>query len=383
MSTETRRTGRGPRVRPLAAAATLAVVGLALGLTLAAQGLIARRAAAVDLPEPAPLTTVQVAPLRFQDGYVVARRFPGLIEPPQRSRLGFERGGTITEVLVEEGGHVARGDVLARLDTRLLEAERDRLDASTRALEAQAELARRTTRRRDALQQRGFTSSQVLDESALGLAEIEARMAEVEAQKAANAVDIDKAVIRAPYDGIVAARHLDDGSTVAAGAPVVELLEAGAVEFEVGVPADVAADLMAGAPAEVAVGGTRYPARFVSARPELDMATRTRSLTFALEGPDRPAFRETGWLEVDDRVASRVAVLPLSALKKGPRGLWTILTVTAGEPLTVAAEAAELIHADADTAYVAGSFPEGARVVVDGTHRVVPGQRVALGTGAR
>jgi membrane fusion protein, multidrug efflux system len=88
--------------------------------------------------------------------YTVTRRFTGQIEAAARTDLGFELGGRITEVLVEEGDVVASGTVLARLDTSALIPERAALEAELAALAADAELARLTLARNDALTERGF-----------------------------------------------------------------------------------------------------------------------------------------------------------------------------------------------------------------------------------
>jgi multidrug efflux pump subunit AcrA (membrane-fusion protein) len=96
---------------------------------------------------------------------------------------------------------VSRGEVIARLDTRLLEAERARLSASRAALAAQVELARRTDARQQTLLAEGHVTQQRVDESSLLLAQLEAALAEVDAGIAAVDVRLSKAVLRAPFDG--------------------------------------------------------------------------------------------------------------------------------------------------------------------------------------
>jgi hypothetical protein len=135
----------------VATAATIALTGVFFAASGAAivggSRAIADRAEAVEVPAPAPRITVPVMTVERLNGFEVDRRFAGQVEATQETGIAFETGGTVTEILVDEGDVVAAGEALARLDTRLLIAERNRLLASRRALDAQRELARLTAKR--------------------------------------------------------------------------------------------------------------------------------------------------------------------------------------------------------------------------------------------
>jgi len=49
-------------------------------------------------------------------------RVAGEIVPAEEVTLGFTKGGRVTEVFVDEGDRVAKGDIIARLDTTELNA---------------------------------------------------------------------------------------------------------------------------------------------------------------------------------------------------------------------------------------------------------------------
>ncbi len=346
-------------------------------MIVAGRAVLAERAAAVPVPAAATLTEVTTARIAMVDGYAVARVFTGQVQAAQRSDLSFELGGTVAEVLFDEGDRMDAGTPVARLDTRLIDAEIARLIATKAALAAQADLAERTTRRQKALQTQGFASEQALDSASLGLAELNARIAEVEASLLAANIRREKATIRAPFDGQVAARLIDVGSTAGAGAPVLRLSQAAAPQFRVGVPVAVAEGMAPGDRLTVAFGATDHTARIAAILPELDAATRTRTVLLDLPTGAMPPFGETGRLILAQTVALRGAWVPLSALEAGPRGLWRILTVEdrGGQP-TVGNETVEVLFADADRAFVRGTFRDGAAFIVDGAHRVVPGQPV-------
>ncbi|MEJ7718472.1 MAG: biotin/lipoyl-binding protein [Thermoleophilaceae bacterium] len=63
----------------------------------------------------------------------------GNVEPPSDLSLGFETGGEVTAVAVEEGDRIARGQLLARIDDRSARSSSPRRSrASTRRASAYA-----------------------------------------------------------------------------------------------------------------------------------------------------------------------------------------------------------------------------------------------------
>lgn len=364
---------------------TLATFALAAMLVIGGRGVLGEWAEAVELPEPAPRLAVHTAPFVMEDGYEVTRRFAGQIQPAQRTTMAFEQGGTIATLLVDEGHGVEAGDKIAALDRRLLEAERTRLKASRSALEAQAELSRRTTERQSVLKDRGFASPQALDDLTLGLAEIEGRIAEVDAGIAAVDVQLDKTVLTAPFAGIVATRYVDDGAAVASGQRIVSLVQTDRPQFRVGLSPSLVGELSTSEPHHVTIGKDRHRVHLAAVLPELDPATRTRTVLLDFVDGDIPPFRETGELVLRQFVEEAGAWLPVAALQDGPRGLWQVMTAIEGpDGWTVGTEAVEILFAEADRVYVRGTFQDGGRYLTDGPHRIVEGQEVAILTeGAR
>ena len=70
---------------------------------------------------PVLVTTAQAT-----NGYQIARQFSGVLTAKRQSELSFVRKGLLQDVLYDEGDSVSRGQVVARLDTRELQARRQR-----------------------------------------------------------------------------------------------------------------------------------------------------------------------------------------------------------------------------------------------------------------
>lgn len=361
---------------------TFGFIAVAIGAGIAAHGVLSARAAEETGPPPAPRTTVAPISIAMQDSMTVTRRFTGQFEAAQETALSFEEGGTIADLLVREGDRVAAGDVVARLDTRILEAERTRLQASRAALAAQAELARRTNERQQALLEGGHVTQQRVDETSLQLAQLNASAAEIDAAIALLEVRLSKAEITAPFAGRIGARSLDTGSVAAPGAPVVTLLEDAPARFRVGIEPALAETLSPGVAVEIESNGRTYNAVLSELAPELDALTRSRVAFFDLTDEVAPPSRSTGDVVLTQTLQDRGAWVPVSALRQGPRGTWLLLTVTDDPTPLVAVEAAEILHLDEGRAYIRGTFQDAARILPDGTHRVVPGEPVRVAEGA-
>ena len=391
------------------AAVLCAAVALSAALVTGGTGLIRANAAAAPRPPAAAPPTVSTLALERRDGHEVRRAYAARLEPAREASLAFESAGTLVEVAVDEGARVARGTVLARLDTRRLEAERARLAAAREALDSDAELARLALARQSELETRGFAPGEALDEARLGVSRIASRVAEADAALALVDVELDEAVLRAPFDAVVGARALDPGATVAPGTEVLALFEDVAPRLRVGLPAARAAALDPDRAHRFVADGRTVSARLVARRPDVDPRTRTVSTLFApVEGEgDALLFGELLELELVERVPGEVFEVPLAALAEDERGLWSVMTVTdrhaarsdaadgpatgptddpADGGATLARAAVEIVHLDGERAWVAADLADGTLVVADGRHRTVDGERVRLaraGEGAR
>jgi RND family efflux transporter MFP subunit len=362
--------------RALTVGMTLMVCGAAAAAVIGGFSLIAEEGD-VATGVAAPRTSVGVMSVELASGYSVTRRFTGQIEAAARTDLGFELGGRITEVLVEEGDVVTSGTVLARLDTSALIPERAALEAELAALAADAELARLTLVRNDALTERGFRSVAAQDDARLTLARAEAGMAAVRAGIAGVDVRLEKSVLTAPYSARIGARMADPGQTAAAGQTVLVLFDTEPARARVGLPPEMAAGLGVGDRVTIELGGEELEATLRQIRPDLDPNTRSRSVVVTLPQEATPVLGDTVALLLTQTVDDPGFWAPLSALREGVRGSWSVMAVeaTAMGDRTLPA-AVEVIHSNGNRVFLRGDLPPGARIVAEAPDRVAPGQLV-------
>ena len=351
---------------------TIAVLALAgLAVDFGAQEL-ARRADAAPPPEAAPVIPVSARSVAWQDGYAVRRAFVGQVEPQKTVSISFELPGQLASIAVDEGDWVDEGQELASQDISLLEAERTRLLASKTAAEAQLRFANQTVTRREELNKSGYSSQAGLDEAMSRRDELQARISEIDAALAAVDIRMGKSRISAPFEGRVTTRFVDGNETLNPGQAVLDMVALRRPQVRIGVPLDVTEATLA--TARIEIGSTVYHATLATLRPDIDPITRTRTAIFDLDTEAQPAFGQTARLVLSERVDARGLWVPLTTLKEGVRGQWTILTV---DPERVVRSASvEILHAESDRAFVRAAFPDGTLLIDVGPQRVTVGQRV-------
>jgi len=350
-----------------------------LGLMIAGIAALHLQDAGEALPKLHPPATVYTLKLELQPSYRETVRYVGQLEPTRQTALSFERGGLVTTVLKDEGERVGAGEVVATLDTSQFEARRNQREAQIRELEARRNLATLTLDRQTKLQKNGWSPEQRLNEAEASLAELRAAIDRVKAQIDSIDIEIGKSQLRAPFDGVIAARSVDEGAVIAAGTPILTVLEVGQRHLRVGLPPDVAAKLSDTKTYQVETSAGLVAARLYARRPDLQSTTRTVTALFDVVSREGTPFGELGTLILDREIEERGAWVPLVALKESGRGLWSLLTVIEqdGKPV-VRRQAAEVLHVEGAHAYVRGTFEPGASVISNGTNRIVPGQRVAV-----
>jgi RND family efflux transporter MFP subunit len=359
---------------------TIVVAGLvAAGLTgVGAATAPESDAGAVRAARVLPVATISAIP---EPGYAVQRQFVGRIEARRQSRVGFELGGLVTALLVDEGELVEPGQVIGRLDTARLEVQRKQLEGRRVELQANIGLARATRIRQQRLTNQGAVSRQRYDEARFDEEGQLGRLQQVDAQIASILLDVEKSELKAPFDAIVARRFADEGIVIAAGAAVFELLERTNPEVRIGLAGGAVDAIEIGQEHELMVRGRRVAATVRAVLPVRDRNTRSVAVTLTLQVPlngIRPG--DLARLEITRQVDASGFWLPLTALTESSRGLWAVYVANGsdGEIGVIERRELEILHQETDRVFVRGTLASDDRIVVAGIQRLVPGQSVRI-----
>ncbi len=412
-------------------ASMFALVGAFIAL-----GAAVRRQADPKLPPTAAAIPVATMPIERVDSFDQVRTFTGVIKAARTSELGFERTGKLITVDVEEGDVVQQGQTLAELDSRNLDAKQRRLQAqrasaNARLAELEAGPRKQTIEaaraevgqmqsdlqlsqanharnerlfRKNAVSRADFERTQFGTESAMArleaarqrFNELEAgtRQEKIDAQKAFVAeldaaledvaVDLEESRLVAPFDGTISKRHLDEGTIVAPGTPLLRIVETSQLEAWIGLPPSIAAKVEVGQQHRLRVDGQVRVAIISAILPELDAATRTRTVVLSfVDGSATASFVPSQVVRIETTEPTKMDGywLPTDALTPGTRGLWSAYAVehdAERNQHVVARRDVELIHSAGDRSFVRGTLAPTDRIIISGTHRIVAGQAVAV-----
>ncbi|MDN7999714.1 efflux RND transporter periplasmic adaptor subunit [Burkholderia multivorans] len=317
---------RGPIAAPrrrrwvrYAAAAALALVALGIGLA------VTRR--------PTVDTTAVTSAYPYQNDTQL--NATGYVVPQRKAAVASKGQGRVEWLGVLEGTRVKKDEIIARLESRDVEASLAQALAQVKVARAnlgvqQAELkdAEIALRRTAALAPRGAVPAAQLDTDTARVNKArasvnsgEAAVASAEANARAAQVAVDQTVIRAPFDGIVLAKHANVGDNITpfssasdSKGAVVTIADMDTLEVEADVAESNIAKIRAGQPCEIQL----------DALPDMRFAGRVSRIVPTVDRSKATVLVKVRFVDRDDRVlpdmSAKIAFLskPVSAQDRQP-----------------------------------------------------------------
>lgn len=279
----------------------------------------AEDAAADKLPAAA---TLELAPrdVVVAEPRVLARRLPisGSLTPLVRSEIKSKVAGEVLEVTLREGQAVRRGAVLVRIDTRSQEALVASQKAAVEKARADLGIARLNLENAQRLREKNFIAQNVLDTTqsvhdaaaaGVKLAEAQLRLAEI---------GLHDAVVRAPFDAVVARRFAEPGEKVSSDSALLELVDLSRMELQAAAPAAEIPAVAPGQLARVRVDGFAdrvFDARVERINPVTEQGSRQILLYLSIDNADgllRGGMFAQGDLVIEQ--SAPVLAIPLAAV---------------------------------------------------------------------
>lgn len=333
---------------------------------------------ATHAPKARVPLTVSTGTIEIQSNFETPINVFGLVESPKAATLSFDVVGQVTDMLVEEGDMVKKGDILARLDMQRLSARKRELQASLERADANLVLAKVNNERITSLVNSKLESEQLLDEAKASLNVAKAQVRETKAALNSLGIEIEKASLVSPFDGVINRRFLDEGGVVNAGSPVFGITSIESYQARFAVPADVVEQFEIDSSVPVRIGDRDIAGKVTKRLPVRNVQTRTVDILVTLQSNEGVRPGDMAILSGSRSHSDIGAWLPVDALSNGLRGLWRVFILSSEPSATLEVRVVELVYTDGVNAFVRGALKDGDIYVNEGTHKLAPGQMVSL-----
>lgn len=378
---------------------------------------------------PAKVVTVQATPGNVQ------RTYPAIVLPSREVQLTFRVSGRVMDLPIRASMDVVQGDVIAQLDPAdfesqlaQLQSQRDQAEASLSALrtgsrpeeiialeaavesaQAQVDQAMDQVLRTRELASRGVVAAARLDDDeatlrvaqanlraqneqlvigrsgarAEDIAAAEASLRGLDAQIQSARNNLDYATLRAPFDGIIARRDIDNFTNVQAGQSVALLQALSTVHLSFDVPGpDVTALVANGAEAienQVtfdALPGQVFDAEVVEFSVQADRATQTYRGRVAVTVPEGALILPGMVGRVISAAPGQASevIAPLTAIASGDDGAPFVWVVDAAGK--VARRDVVLGDLSATSVVVQDGLDAGETIISAGVSKILEGMQV-------
>lgn len=316
--------------------------------------------------EPAP---VETEPVKIMD-LETSLNTSGNILPWESIVLSAKMPGKIKMVAVEEGAQVAKGAVIAELETQDLSIELAK--AESEATRAKASYKR---------------LKKLYDDSAATITQYEA--AESANKSASSALGIlkekmESARLTAPFAGIVSRMMAVAGSVVNPGQPVAELVDISRVRIDAGFSEVDAKYMEKGRKSQIFVDAypdQKFEGEVSYVGSVVDQLTRTFSVKIVIDNKDR--LLKAGMsarVRIHTGSSPGAMTVPVGALVKeaGKSYLFTVKKAGEGEALCARRQEVEAGSPDGNIVQIRSGLEKDAVVVVRGTEKLSDGARVQV-----
>ena len=337
------------------------------------------------------------------------RSFPGRVEASRMVDLAFQVPGLLAKIPVKEGERVSKGALIAQL-------RQDEFQARLQAMQGQLDQARAQLGAAESRLTNAKTESErygrLVDSSAVSRSDFDAAQTTyTAAQEGYNAqqatvrslegrmteakLQVGDSTLRAPYDGVVAQRLVDEGQNITPNSPVVRFQNVNDIDIVVDVPEsfiadDIRSSAIQQSVAELSVApGRQFPVHVKEVAQIADPKTQIFEVRFSMKTP--PGITALPGMTANVTVTTRRArgpnnrlLVPIAAVAKqdtGEQVVWVL-----GSDQTVHRRPVSMGAPTESQIEIMSGLQPGDRIVVAGAPFLREGMKVrdlgnALGGG--
>lgn len=292
--------------------------------------------------------------------HITTEEVVGTVRPKLRSAIEAKASGRIEQMIAVPGQHVKRGDLLAQLDAREIQAKLDQ--AAAVRDQAENDLAR---------------YSKLITQHTITQQEFEATQSRLRIARGAVAEAetlLGYMKITAPFDGVITRKLADVGDLATPGKPLLEMEDPLALRFEADVPETVIAKIEPSAVFAVRIGEQPEISGTVC---EISPAADPNSRTFLvkLDLPQAAGLRggQFGRVSVPVGESSVLRVPSGAVVQRGQMQI--VFVIVKGHAVLRLVKTGRQIGNEVE---IVSGIEAGERVATDGVAQLVDGQSVEI-----
>ena len=301
---------------------------------------------------------LEVLEVKTSQSYEISKNLPGELLPFQQSKIAFEITGRISSIYVDIGDRVKKDDVLAKLDD-------SEVNANLEQAVARLDLANQVLNRFEDLRKKGFISIQDFDKAKSEYLVAKSQVKFFEVKKS-------QTILRAPYDGFIQNRFVDEGTVINGSNPILEILDANKVEAHVSIPENLVNNLEVSNDYVFEIGQEKAIGKFKRLAPMSASGSNSRLAIFEFSDFFIPGSVID--LIIKIKKSEQGIWLPINSLSQSEQGLWSVYTVSDDGSNRVEKDLVRILHFENNYAYVSGTLKDGDLVILGGLSKIIEGQ---------
>ena len=301
---------------------------------------------------------LEVLEVKTSQSYEISKNLPGELLPFQQSKIAFEITGRISSIYVDIGDRVKKDEMLAKLDD-------SEVNANLEQAVARLDLANQVLNRFEDLRKKGFISIQDFDKAKSEYLVAKSQVKFFEVKKS-------QTILRAPYDGFIQNRFVDEGTVINGSNPILEILDANKVEAHVSIPENLVNNLEVSNDYTFEIGQEKVIGKFKRLAPMSASGSNSRLAIFEFTDFFIPGSVID--LIIKIRKSEQGVWLPINSLSQSEQGLWSVYTVSDDGSNRVEKDLVRILHFENNYAYVSGTLKNGDLVILGGLSKIIEGQ---------
>jgi membrane fusion protein (multidrug efflux system) len=243
----------------------------------------------------------------------------GSIQPERKADLRAEVSAVVLQVLKENGDVVKHGDVLVRLDETSIRDNLNSAEDNARSSALSLDQAERNLQRLKTLRASGMTSLQALDDAEVRRNGAQSELSASNARVVVARQQLQRTLVRAPFDGVVSERKVSAGDTASIGKELLKVIDPNSMRFAGNVSADKISVVKVGQKVNFRINGyagQEFHGTVTRVDPSANDITRQVEVLVSFSDAVRP--RVSGLYAEGNIEATKVAalMLPESVLVK-------------------------------------------------------------------